>query len=108
MDDFPDGNAISDDDSMDSSVFSQHSEPKGEFRDDDDGFVHIPQPLPAPNIVNEGAGPNIILERDDPVNASEEAAIPPALNIGTRRNVGLLANILLQNGFVVLMERRNA
>jgi hypothetical protein len=69
MDDVLNGAAISDDDSVDSSVYSQHSEPEGEFRDDDDGFVHIPQPFPAPNIVNEGAGPNIIPEGDDPVNA---------------------------------------
>jgi hypothetical protein len=41
-------------------VYSQHSEPEGVLRDDDDGgFVHIPQPLPAPDIANEGAGPNI-------------------------------------------------
>ncbi len=26
----------------------------------DDGFVHIPQPPPALNIANEGAGPNIV------------------------------------------------
>jgi hypothetical protein len=87
-DDVPNGAAISDDDSVDSSVYSQHSEPKGEFRDDDGGFVHIPQPLPAPNIVNEGAGLNIIPEGDDLVNAPEGAAIPPASNIGTRRNCG--------------------
>ena len=87
-DDVPNGTAISDDDNVDSSVYSQHSEPKGEFRDDDDGFVHIPQPLPAPNIVNEGAGPNIIPEGDDPVNAPEGAAIPPAPNIGMRKNRG--------------------
>ncbi len=37
------GAAISDDDSVVSSVCSQHSEPKGEFRGDyDDGIVHIP------------------------------------------------------------------
>ncbi len=42
-DSVPDGAAISDDDSVVSSVCSQHSEPKGEFRDDyDDGIVHIP------------------------------------------------------------------
>ncbi len=42
-DNIPDGAAISDDDSVASSVCSQHSEPKGEFRDDyDDGIVHIP------------------------------------------------------------------
>ncbi len=42
-DSVPDGAVISDDDSVVSSVYSQHSEPKGEFRDDyDDGIVHIP------------------------------------------------------------------
>jgi hypothetical protein len=87
-DDVPNNAVISDDDSVDSSVYSQHSEPEGEFRDDNDGFVHIPQPLPAPNIVNEGAGPNIIPEGDDPVNAPEGAAIPPAPNIGMRKNRG--------------------
>jgi hypothetical protein len=50
MDDVPAGADISDDDSMDTSVYNQHSETK---------VVHIPQPLPAPNRVNEGAGPNI-------------------------------------------------
>ncbi len=84
IDSVPNGSAISDDESMDSSVCSQHSEPEGEFRDDDDGFIHIPQPLPAPNIVNEGAGPNIIPEGDTPVNAPGGAAIPPATNISTR------------------------
>jgi hypothetical protein len=81
----PNGATISDDDSVDSSVCSQHSVPEGEFRDDDDGFVHISQPLSAPNIVNEGAGLNIIPEGDDPVNAPEGAAIPPAPNIRTRK-----------------------
>jgi hypothetical protein len=39
----PNGAAIFDDDSVVSSVFSQHSEPKGAFRDDyDDVIVHIP------------------------------------------------------------------
>jgi hypothetical protein len=56
---------------------------KGEFRDDEDGFVHIPQLLPAPNTVNEGAGLNIIPEGDTPVNAPGGAAIPPAPNIST-------------------------
>ncbi len=87
-DDVSNGATISDDDSLASLVYSQHSEPKGEFRDDDDGVVHIPQPLPAPHIINEGAGPNIIPEGDDPVNAPEGAAIPPAPNIGTRKNCG--------------------
>ena len=85
-DDVPVGAAISDDYSMDSSVYCQHSEPQGEFRDDDDNFDHIPQPLPAPNIVNQGAGLNIIPEGDDPVNAPEGAAIPPAPNIDTMKN----------------------
>jgi hypothetical protein len=50
-DSVPDGAAISDDDSVVSSVCSQHSEPEAEFRDDyDDGIVHIPRPPPAPNI----------------------------------------------------------
>ncbi len=106
-DDVPNGAAISDDDSVDSSVYSQHSEPKGEFRDDDDGFIHIPQPLPAPNIANDGAGPNIIPEGDDLVNAPEGAAIPPSPNIGRGIIDGVLANILLPNGLVVLMERWN-
>ncbi len=51
--------AISDDDSMDSLV-CKHSESKEEFRDDDYGFIHIPQPLLALKIVNEGAGLSII------------------------------------------------
>ncbi len=107
--DVPNGATISDDDSVDSSVYSQHSEPKGEFRDDDDGFLHIPQPLPAPNIVNEGAGPNIICEGDDPVNAPERSAIPPAPNIGTRKNRGHACQYPpAKNGFVVLIERWNA
>ncbi len=42
-DSVPKNAGISDDDSVVSSVCSQHSEPKGEFRDDyDDGIVHIP------------------------------------------------------------------
>ncbi len=51
---FPDATAISDDDGVDSSAFSQLSEPEGEFRDDcdDKGFVHIPLAPPAPNIIN--------------------------------------------------------
>ncbi len=60
----PEGAPIADNDSVVSSVYSQHSEPEGEFRDDDDydGFVHIPQPPLAPNIINEGAGPNLVPE----------------------------------------------
>ena len=81
----PTGAAIPDDDSVVSSVCSQHSEPKGEFRDDsDDGIVHIPRSPPALNIQNEGAGPNIIPEGDPLVHAPEGAAIPPAPNISMR------------------------
>ena len=84
-DSVPNGAAISDDDSVVSSVCSQHSESEGEFRDDyDDDIVHIPQPPPALNIQNEGAGPNIISEGDPPVHAPEGAAIPPAPNISMR------------------------
>ncbi len=65
------------------SVYSQHSEPEGEFRDDDnyDGFVHIPQPPLAPNIVNEGAGLNLVPDGDESIQAPEGAAVPPAPNI---------------------------
>ncbi len=82
----PKGAPIFDNDSVVSSVYSQHSEPEGEFRDDDnyDGFVHIPQPPLAPNIVNEGAGPNLIPEGDESIQAPEGAAVPPAPNIGQR------------------------
>ena len=50
------GAPISDDDSVASSVYSVHSEPEGEFWDDwdNDGFIHVPEPPPAPNI-HEGA-----------------------------------------------------
>ncbi len=60
-----------DDDSVVSSVYSQHSEPEGEFRDDDDyeGFVYIPQPPLAPNIVIEGVGPNLVPEGDKSIQA---------------------------------------
>ncbi len=80
----PKGAPISDNDSVVSFVYSQHSEPEGEFRDDDDydGFVHIHQPPLAPNIVNEGAGPNLVPEGDESTQAPEVAAVPPALNIG--------------------------
>jgi hypothetical protein len=80
----PKGAPISDNDSVVSSVYSQHSEPEGEFRDDDDynGFVHIPQPPLAPNIVNEGAGPNLVPEGDKSIQAPEGAAVPSAPNIG--------------------------
>jgi hypothetical protein len=82
----PNAAAISDDDSVDSSVCSQHSEPEEEFRNDYDNncFVHIPQPPPAPNIINEGAGPNIVPEGDTLVQAPEGAALPPAPNISRR------------------------
>jgi hypothetical protein len=96
VDSVPNGATISDDESMDSSVCSQHSEPTGEFRDDNDGFVHIPQPLPAPNIIYEGAGPNII-----PVG---DSLLHPILVQGL---VSVPTNILLLNGFVVLMESWN-
>ncbi len=80
----PEGAPIFDDDSVVSSVYSQHSEPEGEFWDDDDydGFVHIPDPPPAPNIAQEGAGPTIVPEGDDSVHAPEGAFIPPAPTIG--------------------------
>ncbi len=78
------GALISDNDSVVSSVYSQHSEPEGEFRDDDDynGFVHIPQSPLAPNIVNEGSGPNLIPEGDESTQVPEGAAVPLAPNIG--------------------------
>ncbi len=44
-------------------------------------FVHIPQPPPALNIVNEGAGPNIDPEGDTLVQVPEGAAVSPAPNI---------------------------
>jgi hypothetical protein len=58
----PEGAPISNDDSVVSSVYSQHSEPEGEFRDDDDydGFVRIPELPLAPNIENEGAEPDLV------------------------------------------------
>ncbi len=86
MGSFPDATAISDDDSVDSSICSQFSEPEGEFRDDydDNGFVHIRQAPPAPNIINEGAGPNIVPEGDSLVQTPEGAAVPPAPNIGRK------------------------
>ncbi len=80
----PKGAPIYDNDSGVSSIYSQHSEPEGEFRDngDYDGFVHIPQPPLAPNIINEGAGPNLVPEGDESILAPEGAAVPPAPNIG--------------------------
>ncbi len=80
----PKGAPISDNDSVVSSLYSQHSEPEGEFREDDsyNGFVHIPQPPLALNIVNEGAGPNLIPEGDKSIQAPEGAAVPPAPNVG--------------------------
>ncbi len=80
----PEGAPISDNDSMVPSVYSQHSGPEGEFRNDDncDGFVHIPYTPLAPNIKNEGAGPNLVPEGDKSIQAHEGAAVPPAQNIG--------------------------
>ncbi len=80
----PDHAAVLDDKSVASSVCSQNSEPEGDYVDDygdDDGFVHIPNPPPAPNIVNEVAGPNIVPEGDDFVQAPEGVSVPPAPNI---------------------------
>ena len=101
----PEGAPISDNDSVVCSVYSQHSEPEGEFRDDDnyDGFVHIPQPPLAPNIVNEGAGPNLVPEGDKSIQAPEGAAVPPSLNIDNRLVIRL-ASILLLGGFEEQME----
>ena len=84
------GAPISDNDSVVSSVYSQHSEPEGEFRDDDnyDGFVHIPHTPLAPNIKNEGAGPYLVPEGDKSIQAHEGPAVPPAPNIG-RQTCGL-------------------
>ncbi len=78
------GAPISNNDSVVSSVYSQHSEPEGEFRegDDYDGFVHIPHTLLAPNINNEGAGLNLVPEGDESIQAHEGAAVLPAPNIG--------------------------
>ena len=83
-----DGAPVSDDDSAVSSVYSQHSEPEGQCWDDDhldgQGQVHLPGPSPAPNIENEGAGPNVVPVGDNSVQAHAgvpEAAIPPAPNI---------------------------
>ncbi len=80
----PKGAPISNNDSVVSSVYSQHSEPEGEFRVDDnyDGFFHIPQPPLALKIVNEGAGPNLVPEGDESIQAPEGAVVPPAPNIG--------------------------
>ncbi len=73
-----------DNDSVVSSVYSQHSESEGEFRDDDnyDGFVHIPQAPLAPNIVNEGAGPNLFPEGDKSIQAPGQGlGVPCILHI---------------------------
>ncbi len=82
----PEGALISNNDSVVSSVYSHHSEPEREFRDDDDydGFVHIPHTPLAPNIKNEGAGPNLVPEGDKSIQAPEGAAVPPAPNIEQR------------------------
>jgi len=76
----PEGAPISDDDSVVSSVYSVHSEPEGEFRDDLDND-HVPEPPPARNI-HEGAGPNVVPEGDNSVQAPEGAPIPPAPDPG--------------------------
>jgi hypothetical protein len=80
----PEEAPISNNDSVVSSVYSQHSEPEGEFRDDDDydGFVHIPHTPLARNIENEEAGPNLVPEGEESIQAHEGAAVPPAPNIG--------------------------
>jgi hypothetical protein len=67
VDPVPDCAALSDDESVASSVCSQNSELEGDYvddYDDDDGFVHIPNPPPAPNIVNEGAGLKTLFLRE--------------------------------------------
>ena len=43
--------------------------------------VVLPQPPPAPNLANEGAGPHLVPEGDKSVQAHEGAAVPPAPNI---------------------------
>ncbi len=80
----PQGAPIPNNDSEVSSVYSQHSDSEGEFRNDDnyDGFVHIPHTSLAPNIKNEGAGPYLVTEGDESIQAHEGAAVPPAPNIG--------------------------
>ena len=75
----PEGAPISDDDSVVSSVYSVHSEPEGEFWDDLDN--HVPGPPPAP-IIHEGAGPNVVPERDNSDQPPEGAPIPPAPDPG--------------------------
>jgi len=42
---------------------------------------HVPGPPPAPNI-HEGAGPNVVPEGDDSIQAHEGAPIPPAPDPG--------------------------
>ncbi len=100
------GVTISDDISMDSSAYSQHSEPEGEFRDDDDGLVLIPQPLPAPNIVNEAAATVLFLREilQSMLLGELQYLLHPIL---VRGLVGILTNILLLNGFLVPMESWN-
>ena len=46
------------------------------------GFVHVPQPPPAPNLANEGAGAHLVPEGEESVQAHEGAAVPPAPNFG--------------------------
>jgi hypothetical protein len=82
----PKGAPISNNYSVVSSVYSQHSKPEEQFRDDDDynGFIHIPHTPLAPNIKNEGAGPNLVLEENKSIQTHAGAAVPPAPNIGQR------------------------
>jgi hypothetical protein len=80
VDSVPDHTAVSDDESVASSVCSQNSEPERDYVDDfddDDSFVHIPNTTPVSNKVNEGAGLNIVPEGDDSVQAPEGVSVPP-------------------------------
>jgi hypothetical protein len=101
----PEGAPISDNDSVVLSTYSQHSEPDGEFRDDDDydSFVHICEPPLAPNIVNEGAGPNLVPEGTSPSRLMRELLypLPQILDDGL---VIRLSSILLLGGFEEQME----
>ncbi len=94
-----------DDDSVASSVYSVHSEPEGEFWDDFvyDGFVHVPEPPPAPNILHEGAGLNVIPEGDDQYRLLRELQYWLLLILDVVLMVWL-ASILQQNGFEEKME----
>ncbi len=75
---------ISNNDSVVTSVYNQHSEPEGDFRNDDnyDGVVYIPHAPLAPNVKIEGARQNLVPEGDKSIQAHEGAAVPPAPNIG--------------------------